>query len=68
MASSCGTAAAAEIVAGVAGVHPAEQGLDEPVDDLVAEPGGDEVADRDVVVGTSVASVSARAPGPAPPG
>ena len=30
----------------VAGVHAAEQGLDEPVDDLVAEPGGDQVADR----------------------
>ena len=35
---------------GVAGVHPAEQRLDEPVDDLVAEPGRDLVADRDVLV------------------
>ena len=34
---------------GVAGVHPAEQRLDQPVDHLVAEPAGDQVADRDVV-------------------
>ena len=33
----------------VAGVHAAEQGLDEPVHDLVAEPGGDQLADRDVL-------------------
>ena len=33
-----------------AGVHPAEQRLDEPVDDLVAEPGGHQVADGDVAV------------------
>ena len=32
----------------VAGVDPAEQGLDEPVDDRPAEPGADVVADRDV--------------------
>ena len=35
---------------GVAGVHPAEQRLDQPVHDLVAEPAGDQVADRDVLV------------------
>ncbi len=35
--------------AGVAGVHPAEQGLDQSLDHLVAEPRGDEVADRHVV-------------------
>ena len=33
----------------VAGVHAAEQGFDEPVHDLVAEPGGDQLADRDVL-------------------
>ena len=33
----------------MAGVDPTEQGLDEPVDDLVTEPGGHQVADGDVV-------------------
>jgi hypothetical protein len=33
----------------VAGVDASEQGFDQSVDDLVAEPGGHEVADRDVV-------------------
>ena len=36
--------------ASLAGVHAAEEGLDEAVDDLVAEPAGDQVADRDVAV------------------
>ena len=36
--------------AGVAGVHASEQRLDEAVDELVAEPRRDQVADRDVVV------------------
>ena len=35
--------------AGVAGVHPAEQRLDEPVDELVAQAGGDQVAHGHVV-------------------
>ena len=33
----------------VAGVHAAQQRLDQPVDDLVAEPGGHQVAHRDVL-------------------
>ena len=37
-------------LAGVAGVHPAEQGLHEPVDDLVAEPRRDQVTDGDVAL------------------
>ena len=37
-------------LAGVAGVHPAEQRLHQPVDDLLAEPLLDEVADADVAV------------------
>ena len=36
-------------VACVAGVHAAEQRLDQPVDDLVAEPGRDQLADGDVL-------------------
>ena len=35
---------------GPTGVHAAEQGLDQPLHDLVAQPRGDQVADRDVVV------------------
>ena len=35
---------------GVAGVDATEQRLDQPVDDLVAEPARDQVADRDVLV------------------
>ena len=34
-----------------AGVHASQQGLDEALDDLVAQPLGDQVAHRDVVVG-----------------
>ena len=34
----------------MAGVHATEQGLDQPVHDLVAEPGRHQLADRDVLV------------------
>ena len=37
-------------LAGVAGVHPAEQWLHQPVDDLLAQPLLDQVADADVAV------------------
>ena len=33
----------------MAGVHPAQERLDQPVHDLVAEPAGDQVADREVL-------------------
>ena len=48
--TSCGTVARADSSPGVPGVHPAEQWLDQPVRHLVAEPPGDELADRDVAV------------------
>ena len=50
IASSCGTVAAADSSPGATGVDAAEQRLDEPVHDLVAQAGRDEVADGDVVV------------------
>ena len=44
----------------VAGVHPAEQRLDEPVGDLGPEPAVDQVADRDVAVDAARAAAPAR--------
>ena len=52
-------------LAGVAGVHPAEQRLHEPVDDLAAEPLLDQPADADVL---AVERGSPGAPAPARPG
>ena len=49
-ATSCGTAARAESCARVPGVHTSQQGLDQAVDDLLAEPLLDQVADADVAV------------------
>ena len=48
-------------LAGVPGVHTAEQGLHEPVDDLLAEPLLDQVADADVAL-TQLGRPAARCP------
>ena len=48
-ATTCGHGGPRGDLAGVAGVHPAEQRLDQPVDDLAAEPLLDQPADADVL-------------------
>jgi hypothetical protein len=48
-------------LARAAGVHPAEQRLHEPVDDLVPQPGGDQVSDGDVPVDLRRRQVALRA-------